>query len=122
MKCYFLLVFLYSVICDIIATAEDKEKCENTIPTKIQDCSNVLDIKQIRCCYIEATKEDNSIKRCKFIEESYYENNEFLNEYAKTDNRWDDISFVKCDPYSKTDSRSDSKYLKLGILSLLFLI
>ena len=122
MKCYFLLVFLYSVTCDGAATHEDQKKCENTIPTKIQDCSNVFDFKNIRCCYIEATKSGNPIKGCKLIEESYYENNEYLNGYAKSDKRWDDISFVKCDPYSKTDSRSDSKYLKLGILSLLFLI
>jgi len=119
MKCYFLLVFLYSVICQGTVLVGHQEKCESTTPIKIQDCSNLVDLPQHRCCYIEATKSNTPIKGCKFIPEDIYDDNDNLNQYAVIDKRWDDISFVKCDPYN---SRSDSKYLKLGILSLLFLI
>ena len=122
MKCYFLLVFLYSVICDGIPMEEYQKKCESTVPTKIQDCSNSVDPQSYRCCYFEGKKDGNPIKKCKMYDYEYYENTDNIKQDAIASLKWEEISFVKCDPSSKTDSRSDSKYLKLGILSLLFLI
>jgi len=114
---YFLLFLLYSEIY-----ANNANNCDIITPSSSQDCYNYHDNTGGICCYIEGTKNNVAgTKECKMIGPvDDIENIVIPN--LKSGQKWgEDISFT-CKPNSDSDSRSDSKYLKLGILSLLFLI
>ena len=108
MKYYFLLALL---LCYGIY-ANEQDDCENSTPTSSQDCSNRIDKKYERCCYVEGKKDGNPAKACKLYTQAQQENIAIEVENLKL-NKWSDDVSINC----KSDSRSDSKYLKLGILS-----
>ncbi len=129
MKYYFFLVLLYSII---YIQAEDDTVygfiCSTY--TSDNDCHKLSKKESIEyCCVLKAiTNEDNQVKRCLKLDPAYVEQGleEYKSQLIEEKNLKEasiDCGFKsEAKPETESDSRSDTRYLKLGIFSLLFLI
>ena len=124
-KYYFLLFLLFSAIY-----TESYDDCHTTTPVNsVEEClsrvSEHMKKANVKCCFLEGTKDDTPYKECRILYD--WDNIDDLISREEEGSQVD-VESYKCDPKSESEpgsqsqSRSDSNYLHIGILSFLFLI
>lgn len=122
MKYYFLLVLLYSII--YVHADNFDENCLIGQTFSEEDCFKKTELPSHYCCVLNYKKDGSSNRVCNIVSVENYRD---LNPYKEflIGKGLSDISF-KCESDSvskpESESRSKSKYLQLGIISLLILI
>ena len=125
MKSYFLLVLLYSTI--FVQADYIDDNCLSGSTFTDNECLETTETDSL-CCILEYKDADNNPGRlCNKISKDTIERKQLndFKEVLEKELNFKDISF-NCEKESlskpESESRSKSKYLQLGILSLLILI